>query len=208
MEVIPLSGLRSDGIKYYSRMEVLKGVSKRQRILWKIEQRMVSFTRVLSYIAAACLIVMAMLATANVLTSKIFSYGIPSAVDWGTYLLIPVVFLSIGHNLLCNGLIQVDFLSKRFPPVVNAIIEIISNIAGCGISCVITWRQFVLAARYFSTRKVSSFMPLHFLIWPFCVILGVGTALMAVIFIWQIIRIVLKKDFLEIAAETGKESER
>lgn len=182
-------------------------LSKRQTVLHKINRALEFATRILSYVSTVCLAAMALLATANVLTSKIFMYGIPSAVDWGTYLLIPVVFLAIGHNLLQNGLIQVDFLTRHFPNIVNAIIGVFSNLIGCGVSAVITWRQFALAARYFASGKVSSFMPLHFPIWPFCVILGLGTALMAVIFLWQIVRIVLAKDFAALEEKNGKEAQ-
>lgn len=180
-------------------------MSKRQRILAGIDLILERITRYLSYVAAACLVIMALLATTNVLTSKIIKYGIPSAVDWGTYLLIPVVFLSISYNLLKNGLIHVDFLTVHFPRSVNRIIDTISDLLGAGISGIISWRQVALAVRYFNSGKISSFMPLHFYIWPFCAVLGLGTGLMGIVFLWRITRVWLEKDFIAIRGENDGE---
>lgn len=183
-------------------------MNDRQRAFYAIDQAFTKITRYLSYVSTVCLIIMALLATTNVVTSKLFKVAIPSAVDWGTYLLIPVVFFAICYNLLTNGLIQVDFLIRHFPKAVNQMIEIISNLVGFGISAVITWRQTALAWRYFNSGKLSSFMPLHFPLWPFCVIIGLGAAIMGIIFLWRTVRTIFEKDFAVISEYRDMEADQ
>ena len=131
---------------------------------------------------------MAIIATVNVIYSKMFSKSIPSASDYITYFLVPVVYLSVAHALLDKGLVVADVLSRKFPRLVVLIINSISYVVGAVAGVFIASRQYSLMLEYIAIRKRSSINRLNFPLWPFSFILGVGMLLMTFGFIWVIIR--------------------
>ena len=106
----------------------------------------------ISYPPAVMMVIVALLATINVITSKFFHIMVPSCNDWITYLLIPIVFMSIGHVHLDRGLVVVDFVNKHYPKWLLTIIDIVSNILLIGLNGFIGWRAYVLMADNFASK--------------------------------------------------------
>ena len=156
--------------------------------LCKIDKHITRIFKYVSYFSGAFLFLMAIFATVNVIYVKLFSKSIPSASDYVTYFMVPVVYLSVGFSLLDMGLVVADVLSRKFPRALVLIINSISYLLGAAASALIAWRQFDLMLNYYAINKRSSMVVLNFPLWPFCLVLSFGMVLLTLGFIWVIIR--------------------
>lgn len=175
----------------------------------KVDAVVVRILKYISYPPAILMMIVALLATVNVVTSKAFHTVVPSCNDWITYLLIPIVFLSIGHVHLDRGLVVVDFVNKHYPKWLLTVIDIISNILLIGLNGFLSWRAFVLMVQKFQIKELSSVDAGHFYMWPFSFLLGFGMAVFAFTSFWCILRdvfdyhpaVTTPEDMAEAAAE-------
>lgn len=156
---------------------------------WKVDAAIVRVFKWISYSSAACLFFMAILATANVIYSKIFSNTIPSSTDWITYMMIPVVYLAIGYMVLDRGLITVDFLEKHYSQWLKNVILVVFYIIGVVVDLLVAVRVFNQMKLYFQTNKISSTSALHFPLWPFYLILSLGMFIFAAAMCWTVVRV-------------------
>ncbi len=164
----------------------------------------------ISYPPAVMMVIVALLATINVITSKFSHIMVPSCNDWITYLLIPIVFMSIGHVHLDRGLVVVDFVNKHYPKWLLTIIDIVSNILLIGLNGFIGWRAYVLMADNFAAKAWSSTSAGKFYIWPFNFLLGTGMVIFAFTSFWCILRDIFDyhPEVMPNPAEIAKEIEK
>lgn len=145
--------------------------------------------RYISYPPAILLIIVALVATVNVVTSKTIKWIVPSNIDWITYLLIPIVFLSLAHVQLDRGLVVVDFVNTHYPKWLKKGMDIVCNALLVLLNGFIGWRGFVLMASKYALKEMSSTDTGSFFIWPFCFLLGFGMFCFAFTSFWSILRI-------------------
>ena len=156
-----------------------------------IDRKVVRVFKWISYPSGGVLMFMALLATANVIYSKLFSRSIPSSTDWITYLMIPVVYLAVGYMVLDRGLITVDFIEKRYPQWLKNIVMVIFYLVGIIVNVIISVQVFRQMFTYIQTNKMSSTSALHFPLWPFYLILGIGMIVLAAALLWTIVRVLV-----------------
>ena len=154
----------------------------------KIDAVVVKIFKYISYPPAVLLIIVALVATINVITSKTIKWIIPSNIDWITYLIIPIVFLSLAHVQLDRGLVTVDFVSSHYPVWLKKLVDIISNALLIFINGFIGYRGFVLMMAKIATKEMSSTDKGSFPLWPFCFLLGFGMICFAFTSFWSILR--------------------
>ena len=142
----------------------------------------------ISYVSAVCLLVVTLLSTADVVASKFFGNSIPNATSIVTYLNIPVVFLSAAFVQLERGHTHIDLIYTHFPMWAQKLIHTVGNILGVGISGFIGYRAVTLTIQNYVTVAKSSSAINAFVIWPFVAIIALGFTLMAVAFLWSLIR--------------------
>lgn len=142
----------------------------------------------ISYISAVCLLVVTLLSTADVTASKIFNHGITNATDIVTYLNIPVVFLSAAYVQLERGHTHIDLIYTHFPQWGQKIVHTVGNILGVGVSAFIGYRAVLSTIQKFEIVEKSSASASAFVVWPFAAIIALGFLLMAVAFLWSLVR--------------------
>ena len=142
----------------------------------------------ISYISAVCLLVITLLSTADVVAVKVFQHGITNATDIVTYLNIPVVFLSAAYVQLERGHTHIDLIYTHFPMWGQKIIHTVGNILGLGVSAFIGYRAILSAIDKFQVMERSSSASSAFVTWPFAAIIAIGFLLMAVAFLWSLVR--------------------
>ena len=142
----------------------------------------------ISYVSAACLFVITILSTADVVGNKIFDHGITNATELVTYLNIPVVFLSAAFVQLERGHTHIDLIYTHFPKWAQTVIHTVGNILGVGISAFIGYRAVILTIQKFTSVAKSSSAINSFVIWPFVALIALGFFLMAVAFLWSLVR--------------------
>ena len=134
----------------------------------KIDKLLIKIFGKIALLSGIFMIIISFLATANVLTSKLFKWSIPAANDWVTYLFLAAVYCSIVYVRLDTGLIAVDLLSSHYPAIVKNLISIIADV--CGI---------LIFGAIFGA----------FPLWPFNLIIIIFALLMIVAMIWCILRV-------------------
>lgn len=142
----------------------------------------------ISYVSAACLFVITILSTADVVGNKIFDHGITNATELVTYLNIPVVFLSAAFVQLERGHTHIDLIYTHFPKWAQTVIHTVGNILGVGISAFIGYRAVILTIQKFTSIAKSSSAINSFVIWPFVALIALGFFLMAAAFLWSLVR--------------------
>lgn len=161
----------------------------------RIDQAVFRFTKWISYLVGAAILVIMLLALVNVLVSKIFKFSIPSSTEWITYLNILAVFPAVAFVQLDRGHTRVDLFDNKFPPVVRMVIEIFSDLVGMAVCGLVSWRAFVLFQEHIQKGTMSSSSALTkgaFPLWPFSLVLSIFCALWLLTFAWSIVRCVVR----------------
>jgi TRAP-type C4-dicarboxylate transport system permease small subunit len=155
----------------------------------KIDKTVTEISRKISLISGIIMIVISVLSTANVLTSKILKWSIPGANDWVTYLFLAAVYCSIVYVRLGSGLISVDLISAHYPPLVKNIISILADLCGIAIFGAISIYSVPLLQSNIKYHSMSSTASGAFALWPFNLIVIIFSILMGLAMIWCILRI-------------------
>lgn len=169
-------------------------MSKSQKTMYeKIDHVVVTVIKAVSYISAICLVGIMLVAFFNVLGEKLRQAGlpvtgIPASTEIIQYLHIPVVFLAAAYVTLDRGHTSIDLLSAHFPPVLQKICTTIGHLCGIGICSLVSWRAFVQMGKFIARHKMSSVSGIGFPLWPFALMTAVGFALLAISFLWAIVR--------------------
>ena len=142
----------------------------------------------ISYVSAVCLFVITILSTADVIGNKIFDHGITNATEFVTYLNIPVVFLSTAFVQLERGHTHIDLIYTHFPAWAQKLIHTVGNLFGVALSGFIGYRAVVSTIQKYTTVAKSSSAINAFVIWPFVALLALGFFMMAIAFLWSLVR--------------------
>lgn len=161
---------------------------KTRSLFWKIDKYFSTAMKMVSYIPPVCLLIVAVAATVNIITTKLFHWGVPSVNDWITYFLIPIVYLSLAYAQLDRGMVAVDFVSSRLPKWFNTIMITIWELIFAAVSFFIARNMFSLTAEFISLHKRSSVLAGSFPLWPLALVLGIGMSLYGLSTIWTILR--------------------
>ena len=159
----------------------------------RMDKWVVRVLKWLSYVSAVALVGIMLVAFFNVIGEKLRQAGlpvtgIPASQEIVQYLHIPVVFLAMAYVTLDRGHTRIDLLCSKFPKILQAFFGLVGNLCGIFISGFISWRGFIQTIKYFERNKMSSVTGVGFPLWPFALILSVGFALLAVSFLWAIVR--------------------
>ncbi len=162
--------------------------------LKRVDGILVSVIKTVSYLSAASLIVIMLVAFLNVIGEKLgklipFVHGIPMSMALIQYFHIPVVFLSAGFVTLDRGHTRIDMLSSRFPKGVQQAILTVGNVLGAAVSLFISYRAFfVLTVRFFTSHSLITSSADAWPKWPFAFIHGLGFLLLGISFLWAVVR--------------------
>lgn len=172
--------------------------------LGKIDNVIFAITKYLSYIGGVALVAIMLIAFFNVLGEKILVKGIPNSADIIKYLHMPVVFTGMAYVNLDTGHTRIDLLSSKFPAFVQKICMTIGNIFGAFICGFIAYRGVERVVTYFE-RNMLSATGSGFILWPFAAVLVVGFALLAVTYVWAIVRQYAPHEEVPTESEEGGE---
>lgn len=154
----------------------------------KVDNVVVAVQKYLSYAAPAVLIVMALIATVNVLTSKIFVFSVPGNIMWITYLLVPVTYFACPFEQTHRGFMTVDAFYNHYPEWLKQVVLYISDVLGVVIYAMCGYGAIPLMQNDFKFKTLSETGSQGFVLWPFELILIAMCFVLAFSFLWNIVR--------------------
>lgn len=158
--------------------------------LVKADHVMYKLLRWFSYLSGAAVVVIMLLAFADVISSKLFNRAIPSATEWITYLNVVVVLPTLAYIQLDTGHINVELFSSRNRKLKLAV-RVFGNLLGLLSSGLLGWCALQLTGTYFTKHTVSASSALTrgaFLLWPFVAVFALGFLVFAAAIIWSFVR--------------------
>ena len=159
----------------------------------KVDSWIVRIIKWISYISGVCLVGIMLVASFNVIGEKLRKVGlpvtgIPASTEIIQYLHIPVVFLAAAFVTLDRGHTRIDLLSSHFPKVVQKICTTIGNLCGAAICGIITYCALLQMEKHITRHVMSSVSGVGFPLWPFSLMTAIGFAMLAISFLWSIVR--------------------
>lgn len=159
----------------------------------KVDNGVCKVLRTVAWISAICLVAIMLVAFFNVVGEKLRKVGlpvtgIPASTEIIKYLHVPLVFLAASYVTVERGHTTIDLLSSKFPAIMQKICNIIGDLLAIGVCSLIAWRGWIQMGKFITRHTMSSVSGVGFALWPFALIMVIGFVLMAVSFLWAIVR--------------------
>lgn len=173
--------------------------------LGKVDDVIVSVFRYISYVSAVCLVGIMLVAFLNVLGEKLLHQGIPSSTEIIKYLHVPMVFLAGAFVTLDRGQTTIDLLWQHFPKAVKKLTSTVSFLLGTAICAFVGARGvYLMVNTHIKNHTMSSTTGIGFPLWPFSLLFALGFFMLALSFLWSIVRLYApREDLPEHEAEGG-----
>ena len=144
--------------------------------------------KTISQIATVGLLFVALLATSDTIASKIFGTSIPLANELISYVLVVIVASVIGYIQIDKGHIRITILLDRYPGVMRVIMDILINLVSMAITGFTAYCTFrYMSSAIASGSKIATVYNSP-RVWPFGLALALGFALLALAFVWCMIK--------------------
>jgi TRAP-type C4-dicarboxylate transport system permease small subunit len=164
---------------------------KIKNISSRIESGVISTNKIMAYAAGTALTAMMLLTVADVCGRYIFSKPIRGTYELVGFLLVGAGSLGLGYCQVRKAHIRVDFLLQRFPEKVRAILTALANFLGFAAFSLLCWRC-VLYAQYYISATGNHTDTLNIPLFPFVVVLAVGTGMLALVILFDLVRSLTK----------------
>ena len=171
----------------------------------QVDLIVVKSLKAVSFISAVAMLIVAVLATIDVIMAKVFRSGVPNATEIIKYLLIPIVYSACAYLAIDQGLINVDLIQGRFPRAMRIAVNILSDLLGLASSAFLAWRGWIQFFKLLQSGEKSSSSSYAFVVWPFGLMFFIGMALLAVALLWRLMRDFICPELNEAKKEDGGE---
>ena len=159
--------------------------AKITKIASRVESGVISTNKIMAYLAGVALIGMMLLTVADVIGRYLFSKPIRGTYELVGFLLVGAGSLGLGYCQVKKAHIRVDFLLQRFPEKVRAIVTVLANFLGFAAFSLLCWRC-VLYAQYYLSATGNATDTLHIPLFPFVIVLAVGTGMLALVLLFDL----------------------
>ena len=146
-------------------------------------------SRIAIYMAMVVLLVMMSLTVADVFMRYIFNNPITGTTELTEYMMV-CTLLGMAPCALQTRHINVDVVTQVLPPRLNAVVDIITLLAGLAFIIILSWQGF-MAGLYELSFDVRSSM-LNIPDFPFYVVLSLSFATLSIVMIVLIIQRILE----------------
>lgn len=161
-------------------------------ILRKIDKILIAVSKGYMGIGLMATIAIMLIAVADAVAAKCFGSSVPYGNALITYLSVPTAFSAIAYTQLCESHVNIEILYRHFPRSLKVGVKIF-NCFVCGAICgAVAWYGGRYAINRLSIHATSG-NP-GFVIWPFVAFLSVSFALLAIAYVWSIVRIIADMD--------------
>ena len=109
----------------------------------------------------------------------------PGAFELTNFMLVLIVFFSIGYTLIRQGHISIDVVVSHFSPRTQAVIDCITYFLSLGLFSLVTWQSAVYAGRLFEGHNISGVLSLP--IYIFVIAAAFGSLLFCLVLLVNIL---------------------
>lgn len=166
----------------------------------KIDNGVYKVIRVVSYAAGAFLLAIMVLAVVNVVLEKLHKLGVPvngigDTKQWIQYMNVCVVYFATAYVTLERGHSSMDLLTRRYPTIVQKILNAVAYLAGSVIFSYIGYLGVVkvLLGQIQNNARINETLATSFPQWPFGAAYSFGFFLLGFSCLWAFIRILFGK---------------
>ena len=161
--------------------------NKITKIISRVEPGVISTNKIMAYASGVALTAMMLLTVADVCGRYLFSKPIKGTYELVGFLLVGAGSLGLGYCQVKKAHIRVDFLLQRFPEKVRPVLTVLANFLGFSAFSLLCWRC-ALYAQYYISATGNATDTLHIPLFPFVVVLAVGTGMLALVLLIDLIK--------------------
>lgn len=143
--------------------------------------------RIVHKVGLAILMMLMLLTTGDVV-GRFFGQPIPGTFELTEFMLVLVVFFSIGYTQICKGHVSIDVVVARFSPRIQAIIDSGTYLLSLGIGSLLTWQAAVHAVRVWRAGGLAGVLPLP--VYPFVFAVALGFLLFCLVLVVNLLTLV------------------
>jgi TRAP-type C4-dicarboxylate transport system permease small subunit len=161
------------------------------KITSRVESGIITTNKIMAYAAGVALTAMMLLTVADVIGRYVFSKPIRGTYELVGFLLVGAGSLGLGYCQVKKAHIRVDFLLQRFPEKVRPILTALANFLGFAAFSLLCWRC-ALYAQYYISATGNHTDTLGIPLTPFVIVLAVGTGMLALVILFDLVRSLTK----------------
>ncbi len=149
-----------------------------------------SLSRILNVVACAVLVALILLTVSDVFLRYFFRSPILGTTELTENMMVCLAFLAMAWCAVQNGHLKVDLVMFRFPKKVQAVADVLTGFAGLCVVGLIAWRSVAEAVAIKDLGIVSSLLKIP--AFPFYFVVALGSALLCLVMITQVIQNISK----------------
>ena len=152
--------------------------------MWKTLRNV---TKASGYVGALILFAMMLMTTADVGGRYLFGTPIAGVFELTEFMVVCVVFLSLGYTQSGKGHIEVDLFVGRFPPPVQRVVSVVNSLVTLVVTGLIAGMSFARAFEVMRLNESSGTLSIP--VYPFLFVVSLGAAVMAAEVAGDIVRL-------------------
>ena len=134
-----------------------------------------------SFLAGLSVLVITLLITYDVAMRYFLGQPQIFVDELATFLLVVVIFWGLARTFRNDGHITVDLLTRKLRPDMRAGLRAMTFVLGVMFLAIVTWQTWETALRAYQIGRVSTVMRYPLWIPQFCITLGLGLMLLAML---------------------------
>ena len=174
----------------------------------KVDSVVYKVIRTVSYAAGAFLLAIMVLSVINVILEKAHKIGVPvngigDTKQWVQYMNVCVVYFATAFVTLERGHSNMDLLTRRYPAVVQKILNMVAYLAGAVIFSYIGYLGVVkvLMGQLENNARINETLATSFPQWPFGAAYSFGFFLLGFSCLWGFVRLCFGKPVAQEAVD-------
>lgn len=150
-------------------------------------------SRILDKIAGLCMGAIMLLIISNILLRALFNHPILGTYEYAGFLTAAAIGLALAYCAIQNGHIAVSFVVDRFPPGIQAAVDIFSHMAALCFWGLAAWHTLKYGTNMASTGLVSPTTQTP--VYPFVYIVSFGIFILCLVELVRLIESIKKAAF-------------
>jgi len=130
-----------------------------------------------STLAGLSLLVMCFIGAADVISTKLLNYPIPSAFEATETLMVLTIFMALAYTQARRQHIAVDIISSRFPPRTQQGLSLLTQLLTLAFFALIAWEGWRMSVQSWQIGEYASGL-IQYPVYPAKIGLAVGATLM------------------------------